>query len=255
MIAYHQYCPIAKALEVLAERWSLLLVREMLMGSRRFNDLRRGVPLMAPSMLSQRLKALEHAGIVHREPVPSNRSHAYRLTPAGEELRPLIMQIGTWGQRWARSRMAADDLDASFLMWDIRRNIRTDRLPAKRTVISFEFPDAKQAMKHWWLVVDAGEVDLCLDDPGHEVDLAVVTKLRTMTQIWMGDVSLTAARARGLVKLSGAGRLASSMGSWLGPSPFAGVAAASASEGFGESKRRDRDKRLGGANEAAAPTR
>src|SRR5262249_7826461 len=110
MIRYGQYCPIAKALELLAERWTLLIVRELLMGSRRFNDLRRGVPLMAPSMMSQRLRTLTEAGIVLRTNQPSGRSTEYRLTAAGQELRPLIDQLGTWGQRWSRSRMSADDL-------------------------------------------------------------------------------------------------------------------------------------------------
>jgi DNA-binding HxlR family transcriptional regulator len=226
VIRYGQYCPIAKALELLAERWTLLLVRELLMGSRRFNDLRRGVPLMAPSMMSQRLKALTRSGIVVREPGPDGRSCQYRVTPAGEELRPLIIQLGTWGQRWSRSRMSADDLDASFLMWDIRRNLHLDRLPAERVVIHFEFPDAKKGMKQWWLVAAAGEVDLCLDDPGLEAAVSLVSSLRTMTQVWMGDLSLGQARAKGLIKVFGAPRLIRSLGSWLGASPFAQVAPA-----------------------------
>jgi DNA-binding HxlR family transcriptional regulator len=229
MIRYGQYCPIAKALELLAERWTLLLVRELLMGSRRFNDLRRGVPLMAPSVMSQRLKALTESGIIAREPGPDGRTTQYRVTAAGEELRPLILQLGTWGQRWSRSRMKADDLDASFLMWDIRRNLRLDKLPEGRVVIYFEFPDAKKGMKQWWLVVDRGEVDLCLDDPGLEADVTLHTSLRTMTQIWMGDVSLGQVRAKGLLKVFGAARLVRSVGGWLGASPFAHVAPAAAS--------------------------
>ena len=223
MIRYGQYCPIAKALELLAERWTLLLVRELLMGSRRFNDLRRGVPLMAPSMMSQRLKSLTDHGLVVREPDESSRSHQYRITAAGEELRPLIMQLGTWGQRWSRSRMSADDLDASFLMWDMRRNVHSKELPQGRTVIAFEFHDAKKGMEHWWLVAEDGQVDLCLDGPGHEVDITLASSLRTMTQIWMGDLSLDQARARGLLKINGATRLVRTLRSWLGPSPFAHV--------------------------------
>jgi DNA-binding HxlR family transcriptional regulator len=228
MIRYGQYCPIAKALELLAERWTLLIVRELLMGSRRFNDLRRGVPLMAPSMMSQRLKALTTAGIIVRAPDASRRSYEYRLTDAGQELKPLIMQLGTWGQRWSRSRMGADDLDASFLMWDIRRNLHLDELPRERVVINFEFPDAKKGMRQWWLVADDGEVDLCLDDPGHEVDVCLTSSLRTMTQVWMGDLSLAQARRTGLLKISGSPRLLRSIAGWLGASPFADVAPARA---------------------------
>ena len=229
MIRYGQYCPIAKALELLAERWTLLIVRELLMGSRRFNELRRGMPLIAPSVMSQRLKVLANHGIIVRDPEPGAHSYQYRLTAAGEELRPLIMHLGTWGQRWSRSRMAGHDLDASFLMWDIRRNVHTDQLPEK-AVIFFEFPDAKNGMKQWWLVVDEGEVDLCLEDPGREVDITLVSSLQTMTQIWMGDVSLAQARASGRLKVVGASGLVRSVGKWLGASPFAHVGRAQQDE-------------------------
>ena len=225
MIRYGQYCPIAKALELLAERWTLLIVRELLMGSRRYNELRRGMPLIAPSVMSQRLKLLANHGIIVREPEPEGRAYQYHLTAAGEELRPLIMHLGTWGQRWSRSRMAAHDLDASLLMWDIRRNVRTDQLP-ERAVIFFEFPDARKGMKQWWLVVEGGEVDLCLEDPGRDVDITLVASLQTMTQIWMGDISFARARAGGLLKVWGSSALVRSLGKWLGPSPFAHVAPA-----------------------------
>jgi hypothetical protein len=181
---------------------------------------------MAPSMMSQRLKALTSAGIVVRTQEGSGRSCEYRLTEAGQELRPLIMQLGTWGQRWSRSRMSSDDLDASFLMWDIRRNLHLDRLPPQRVVIKFEFPDARRGMRQWWLVADSGEVDLCLDDPGHETDVCVHGSLRAMTQVWMGDLSLARARHDGLLKVSGPGRLLRGIAGWLGASPFADVAPA-----------------------------
>jgi len=229
MIRYGQYCPIAKSLELLAERWTLLIVRELLMGSRHFNDLRRGVPLMSPSVMSERLKKLTDSHIVVREPAPDGRSFEYRLTAAGEELRPLIMQLGTWGQRWYRSRMAKEDLDASFLMWDIRRNVHVDRLPA-RTVISFEYPDARKGMRHWWLVVHDGEADLCLEEPGYEVDVWLTSSLRVMTQIWMGDISFAQARTRGLLKIAGPRGLTRDIAAWLGESPFAHEAPMSVAE-------------------------
>jgi DNA-binding HxlR family transcriptional regulator len=224
MIRYGQYCPIAKALELLAERWTLLIVRELLMGSRRFNDLRRGVPLMSPSVLSQRLKELQDAQVIAREAAADGHSHEYRLTPAGEELRPLLMQLGTWGQRWYRSAMDAADLDASFLMWDIRRNLRTERLPA-RAVVAFEFDDAKKGMQRWWLVVGDGEVDLCLEDPGRDVDVWIAGSLRAMAQVWMGDLTLVQAQAAGSLRIGGAPRLVRHAAEWLGASPFAQVAA------------------------------
>ena len=224
---YGQFCPVAKALEVLAERWTLLIVRELLMGSHRFNDLKRGVPLMAPSMLSQRLKTLVDGGIVQRQRSVDSASFEYRLTAAGEDLRPLIMQIGTWGQRWSRSSMDSHDLDASLLMWDMRRNLHVDKLPQQQAVIYFEFPDATKGMRQWWLVVDEGEVDLCLEDPGVEIDVTVSTSLRTMTQIWMGDLSLRKARAEGALKVTGPTPLVKCLGDWLGASTFAHVPPAS----------------------------
>jgi DNA-binding HxlR family transcriptional regulator len=229
MIRYGQYCPIAKALELLGERWTLLVVRELLMGSKRFNDLYRGVPLMSPSVLAQRLKSLTEYGLLMQQESQDGKSHEYRLTPAAEELRPLIMQLGTWGQRWTRSKLAADDLDASFLMWDIRRCVRTACVPGEKGVMSFVFPDAKKGMKHWWLVVRDGEVELCLEDPGHEPDLSIITSLQSMTRIWMGDWSLAHAREQGLIQLVGSVEWVRSVGDWLGPSPFAHVAPAPSS--------------------------
>ncbi len=229
MKRYGQYCPIAKAAEILTERWTLLVLRELTMGSSRYNELRRGMPLISPSVLAERLRTLEQHGIVECRRGKDGRSSDYSLTAAGAELQPLIRAVGVWGQRWVRNRMTEQDLDASLLMWDIRRNIQTEQLPAKRTVVYFEFADAKKGMKHWWLVVDSGEVDLCLEDPGYEVDLAVSSDLQTFTRIWMGDISLASARASGKVKLEGQGRLKQTVTSWLGPSPFAEVKAAAVS--------------------------
>ena len=223
---YGQYCPIAKALESLGDRWTLLIVRELLMQSRRFNDLRRGVPLMSPSMMSRRLKALATAGIIVRKHDTAGHSYEYHLTEAGEELRPLLMQLGTWGQRWSRSKMSVEDLDASLLMWDIRRNLHVEHLPREQMIINFEFPDAKKGMRHWWLIVGGGEVDLCLDDPGHEIDVCLTTSLRTMTQIWMGDLTLAQARAKGLLNVAGRALLVRNVASWLGTSAFADVSPA-----------------------------
>jgi DNA-binding HxlR family transcriptional regulator len=229
MTRYGQFCPVAKALELLAERWTLLIIRELLMGSRRFNDLSRGVPLMAPSMLSQRLKTLAEGGILVRERSADSHSYEYRLTAAGEELRPLIMQLGTWGQRWSRSSMESHDLDAGLLMWDIRRNLHVDKLPQQRAVIHFEFADAPKGMRRWWLVIDEGEVDLCLEDPGTEVDVTLSTSVRTLTRIWMGDLSLAQARTQGILKVLGPARLVRCLGDWLGASTFAHVLPAAVS--------------------------
>jgi DNA-binding HxlR family transcriptional regulator len=162
MNGYSTYCPIAKAAEILAERWTLLLVRDLLLGARHFNDFRRSIPLITPAMLVKRLRTLEDVGIITREASDKGGHWKYRLTEAGCELRPIVDAAGAWGQRWARSRLPDGDLHPSTLMWDIHRFLRTEHLPAQRTVIKVEFID-RRAMRHWWLVVQAGEVDVCLD--------------------------------------------------------------------------------------------
>ena len=201
----------------------LLVLRELLMGSRRYNDLRRGLPLISPTVLTQRLKDLQSTGLVRHDVSSDGRSGEYHLTAAGEELRPLVVLAGTWGQRWVRSKMTREDLDAGLLMWDIHRNVRVASLPDVRTVIHFEFPDAKKAVKRWWLLIENGEVGVCIDDPGYEIDLSVVTDVRTMTQVWMGDLSLASARSTNLLKVTGNSRLAKTMGDWLGRSQLAHV--------------------------------
>jgi len=219
---YGQFCPVAKAAEIITERWTPLVIRELLMGSRRFNELRRGVPLMSPSLLSDRLKALERAGIVRQE--RANGHPEYYLTSAGQELRPVVEMLGVWGQPWVRSRVDEAELDVSLLMWDIRRGVR--RRQGKRDgriVVRFEYADAPRGKKHWWLVLDGGQTDLCLTDPGYSVDLRVVTDVSTMTKVWMGDIAFgEALRARKL-QFEGPAKLKRSFPTWLSLSPFAGV--------------------------------
>lgn len=177
---YGQFCPVAKAAEIFAERWTPLVLRELIVGSRRFNELRRGLPLMSSALLAQRLKELEYAGIIeHRAGVRG--SAEYHLTEAGQELRPIIEALGFWGARWMRSRLTNEDYDPSLLMWDIRRNIDVQQLPEEqRTVIEINLHGAEPALRRWWLVIDAGEVDLCLKDPGYEVNLHFSAELRAM---------------------------------------------------------------------------
>jgi DNA-binding HxlR family transcriptional regulator len=233
MKGYGQYCPISKAAEILSERWTLLVLRELLVGSRRYNDLRRGIPLISPTVLTERLKTLQKAGIVERKLGVEKKVSEYLVTPAGRELWPLIEQIGVWGQRWVKSKLGRDDLDASFLMWDIHRNLVLDQLPSRRVVIYVEFSDGKKGARNYWLVVNGMEVDLCIDDPGHEVDLQLFADVRTMTRIWMGDIALSSARAAGLIRMTGDGVLIRTMPKWLGKSHFADVSPVSNSVRWG----------------------
>jgi DNA-binding HxlR family transcriptional regulator len=218
---YHQFCPVAMAAEILCTRWTMLVVREMIAGSTRFNDLRRGVPKMSRTLLSQRLKELEEAGIVERHPVPGGQGiHDYHLTPAGRDLVPVIEAFGNWGQKWVESRLTLGNLDPSLLMWDMHRNLDPTPLPPRRTVVQFWYPEVNPAQRAYWLVVEPeGEVDLCSIDPGFEVDLYVSTDLRTMTAIWMGLTTVSAARER--IEFQGDREIARSMQQWLGLSPFA----------------------------------
>jgi DNA-binding HxlR family transcriptional regulator len=217
---YGQFCPVAMAAEIVCSRWTALVVRELLCGSKRFNDLRRGVPRMSPSLLSKRLKELEQAGVIYTKPAGQGIVD-YCLTPAGEDLRPVVMALGTWGQRWIESDLSLSNLDPSLLMWDMRRHLDPSPLPAKRCTVLFQYPELIANRQNWWLIVSAGGVDLCSVDPGYEIDLYVRADLRSMTAIWMGLSTVSREVSAGKVELTGDRAIARSMQKWLGLSPFA----------------------------------
>ncbi len=220
--SYGQFCPVSMASEILCSRWTILVLREMLCGSTRFNDLRRGLPRMSPSLLSKRLKELEKAGVILSVATTGGLSE-YRLTEAGEDLRPIVIGMGVWGQRWVESRLSLRNLDPSLLMWDMRRNLNPDPLPPRRCTIQFQYPELSEAQRNWWLVVEAGTVDLCGFDPGFEVDLLVTSSLRTMTAIWMGISPLRQEVNAGRVQLDGDPAVGRAMQQWLKLSTFAPV--------------------------------
>jgi DNA-binding HxlR family transcriptional regulator len=209
------------AAEVVCTRWTALILREMLCGTTRFNDLRRGVPLMSPTLLSKRLKDLEEVGIITTVPTGQPGIVEYRLTEAGEDLRPVVMSLGIWGQRWVESSLSLKNLDPSLLMWDMRRWLDPTPLPPRRTTIQFTYPELPSAKRVWWLVIDGGKVDLCLTSPGFDIDLYVKSPLRTMTAVWMGMTTIKKEVADGNVELIGDKQIAQSMQQWLGLSPFA----------------------------------
>jgi DNA-binding HxlR family transcriptional regulator len=226
MKSYGQFCPVAKACEIVAERWTPLVLRELLCGSTRFSELQRGVPLMSRTLLAQRLRELEDAGVVASAPRARGRGREYQLTAAGEELRSVIMELGEWGQRWARRRFAPEDLDAELLAWDIHRRLNVDRLPAKRVVIRFDLrrvPRHQARRSTWWLVLTRPDVDVCLKDPGFEVDLVVDADLVALTRVWMGDMPLQDALRQGLIRTEGPRELVQAFPIWFGLSLFAGV--------------------------------
>lgn len=221
MDKYGQFCPVAQAAEIVTSRWTLLVVRELLGGSHRFNAIHRGVPRMSRTLLARRLSELEAAGVVERQVV--RRRPEYHLTPAGEELRPVILQLGVWGKRWVQREVRRDELDAGLLMWDLQRRLRRDRLPADRVVVYFRFTDAPADRQHFWLLLENGDVDLCLKDPGCAEDLYVRSDVGTFTAVWMGDLPLARALRENAIWLGGAPALRQAFPSWLGLSLFADV--------------------------------
>jgi DNA-binding HxlR family transcriptional regulator len=221
MRGYGQFCPVAKACEVLGERWTLVIVRELVAGGRRFNDIRRGAPLISPSLLSKRLGELQNAGVIRR--VKRGRALEYELTAAGEELRPMVELMGVWGQKWARSRYGPDDLDISLLMWDLRRNVDPTKFPPGRFVLRFHFDDAPPKKRSFWLINEDGIADLCLTDPGFEVDLEISSDVANLTRVWMGDLPLERALASGAILLEGNRELIRRFRAWLQLSSFAAI--------------------------------
>lgn len=221
--SYRQFCPVAMAAEVLCTRWTIVLLRELVAGSTRFNELRRGVPRMSPALLSRRLKDLEAAGIVAREASETDAgAFEYRLTASGRELGPIVNAFGIWGQRRIEADLSLQHLDVQLLMWDMRRNLDPKPMPRGRNVVQFVYPELAATQRAWWLIVDPKEgVDLCSVDPGFEVDLYVSVDLRSMTAIWMGLDTVRAAIASKRMLLTGDRHIASAMQTWLGLSPFA----------------------------------
>jgi DNA-binding HxlR family transcriptional regulator len=215
---YGSFCPVSKAADVLCERWSILVVRELLAGSTRFVELRRGLPACPPATLSKRLKQLEAADVVDR--VEVGGSVSYRLTDAGEELYPIVQAVGEWGQRWVRSSYPDGDLDADELLWDVRRFLDPAGLERDPCVVQFDVALPDRRNKSYWFVVDHGAVDLCDADPRREVDLTVEAHVRTLTRIWMGDDTYADARRAGLVTATGPRVLVRRLPAWFGQHPI-----------------------------------
>lgn len=214
MYRYGQFCPVSKALEVLGERWALHVLRELLLGNTQFNQLQRALPRLSPTTLSKRLAELQDNGLVVRKRAPGQLGHQYQLSAAGKELYPVLVSIGEWGMRWARGRMRDDELDVSWLMADVQRRIDPQRLPAGLTVLRFKFTDLSE-YGDWWVKIEGAEVDLCLEDPGFDVDVYLTTDLRTMTEVWMGDLPLARARSSGRLKIVGRSAYLRNLQGWL----------------------------------------
>lgn len=212
---YGQYCPLALAAELLCERWTLLVLSRLLGGCTQFNQIHRGVPRMSPSLLSRRLAQLERAGLVKRDPAGrKGLPRRYALTPAGRELESIVMKIAVWGHRWSRD-MTHDDLDPRFVFWSMHRRIETGVMPAGRTVIEFEFTGGPRDCCRFWLVNDDGGLEMCLKDPGFEVDLRVTSDLRLFVEAWRGIRDLRSEIAARRIRVAGPTRLCRQLPKWL----------------------------------------
>ena len=217
---FGQFCPLALASEVLTQKWVLLIVRELGAGSTRFNDIRRGLPRITASLLKARLDTLESAGVIEQQ--GSGQASRYRLTEAGLELKPILLSIGTWGQRWARD-IAPDDLDAGWLVWSIHRRLDLAAMPEGPFVIEIRFVDGRPGQRLFWLVRRRDEVDVCLKPPGLESALIVQTTVRTLAEVWRGLRPIEAEIAAGRIGLEGPRDLCRAFPRWLLLSVYAPV--------------------------------
>jgi DNA-binding HxlR family transcriptional regulator len=226
MKGYGQFCPIAVACETFAERWTPLILREVLLGSRRFSEIRQGIPLISRTLLAQRLRELEDAGVITSQPLPGGRGRAYSPTPAGEELRAVLERLGEWGQRWSTTQFDPENLDLTMLMWDVGRRVDLRRVPDRRVVVRLDFrafPPRCRGFRTCWLVLTREGADVCQKDPGYEVDLVISADAGAMARVWAGAMTFADAVRSGGLRLDGPRDLVRAFPTWLLLSHFAGV--------------------------------
>jgi DNA-binding HxlR family transcriptional regulator len=215
MKGYGQFCPVAKTAELIGEKWTLLILRELLLGTTRFNDFQRAMSRMSPTLLTKRLRQLEKGGIIIRKKLSSQKGYEYRLTAAGKELSPLIEVLAVWGMRWTRGQLSDDELDVEFLMRELQRRIHTDQLPDGETIICLLF-DELPKHKSWWLIINGDVVDLCTEDPGRNVDLFITANIRTLVNVWQGNLDIYTALNNQSIKTHGVRHLINTMPNWFG---------------------------------------
>src|SRR5256714_13026564 len=209
MLTYAQFCPVAKAAEVFGDRWTPIIMRELCFGTRGFGELLDAAPLISRTVLAQRLKQLAEAGVIYIDAKPKGKGHLYRLTPAGEDFRPLVELMSVWGQRWGQGLIGPDDLDPKMLVWGIRRQIDPTEIPAQGFVIRFDFrgmPKSNRSPRYWWLVMRPDDIEVCLKTPARNVDVVIAADLATFSKVWLGYAGLAAALASGKISLSGSAR-------------------------------------------------
>ena len=220
MKSYGQFCPVAKAAELFCERWTPLIVRDLAAGARRFSELQRGVPLMSPSLLSKRLRQLEAEGVVEIRPLRNGRGSSYHLTAAGREFVPLVAALGTWGQRWSRRQLADGEIDLGLLIWALERSVDATAFGTPQSVVRIEFTDQPKGARLWWFINRDGACEICLEDPGFEIDLYLAATLPDMIYIVRGDLPLTRALDSGRLEAIGSARACKALRAWLNLAPY-----------------------------------
>lgn len=237
MDSYGQYCPIAKAAEIFADRWTPLIIREMLYGVCHFNVLARGLPGIPRSLLTQRLRRLEQAGVIERQVASNGRATEYHLTQAGRQLEAVVDVLGTWGAQWAFGEPEPDELDPLLLLWYMRRRVNFHLLQPHRIVVQFDFRGERTGS--YWLVMEPTDVSLCVQHPGFDIDLLVTADIAALYRAWFGRLTFAEALRAGLVELDGTTPLVRAFPGWFALSPFASVVrAAAGSDDDIHSKRR-----------------
>ncbi|MEQ9316346.1 MAG: winged helix-turn-helix transcriptional regulator [Henriciella sp.] len=216
---YGQFCPISKAAEILGEKWNIMIIRELIMGARRFNELQRGLGDISPALLTSRLKSLEDHQLLVRRKVPNQKGYEYFPTEACIALKPILVSIGEWGILWAQKSVLDEELNAEFLMLYLERSIDPEKMIGNESVIRFKFTDLEE-QQNFWLLVQGNQVDLCLRDPGRDVTVYFTSKLRTMCDVWMGDRTYREAIKSGDLLVEGEPALTRNVREWLRPSIF-----------------------------------
>lgn len=222
---YGQFCPIAKASEVIGEKWTILIIREILMGGRRFVEIQRGLGTISPTVLTRRLADLEANGLIYKKTPSGSRSHEYLPTESCKELLPVLLSLGNWGMKWAHENLRAQDYDVELLMLYLQRSVLPDKLPDAHTIIQFKFQDMP-TKADWWLLCDGASVEVCDKDPGKDVDVYIRTTVKTMTEIWMGKRTYRAAKKDRELVATGNQYLATHLTSWIQSSPFEAIPSA-----------------------------
>jgi DNA-binding HxlR family transcriptional regulator len=219
MNKYGQYCPVARSAEILGDRWTLLILRDMLCGAQHFNDLERGLPGIPRALLSERLRRLQRVGVLERQDAPRGKKACYKLTQAGRELLPLLDVLIQWGAKWAFGEPELSELDPTLLMWWMHDRVNPERLPQRRVVVEFDFRGA--SVGSYWLVLQEGAASVCHQHPGFDVDVVVAADLAAMYKVWLGQMTFAEAMHDGSIELQAPPSLARAFPTWFAFSPAA----------------------------------